>query len=997
MSALVPLVKLAEVDSIYIAPPGAGPIPPMAGPAELDFRPRTELLSDVLDLGTPAVSAVTSAGRARHGATAWHDAGITGTGVKVGVIDTQFKDFDSLMGSELPAQANVHVRCYTGALPNTVAQAQLTTAYSASLSDCPDGGTHGTASAEVLYDMAPGAEFYISNPRNRFELEAAAQWMSDEGVSVITRSVVSPWLTSGDGQSTTYVSSVKTVTDLAMEPIKAGEHVTGNGVVWANGAGNFARTTWYSGSTALSAVGSYAWFVDFDTGSGTDNCNEFRLGGDDEIGLHFRWDGVYYGSNIDLEVQLRKGDSLRSLIQGRSTPTQSGTGSYPLDYLYHSVGSGQSTEDYCVSIQRTSGGSDPSWMQLSTYSLSDVSVSFEERSSARSIAEPSDARSGNLISVGAVRQARIGLLGALVLENYSSRGPTRDGRSPKPEVLGLTGVGTSNRGTYHGTSAATPHVAGLAALARQRFPSLTATQVVYYLTSNAEQQFGLGSPNNSWGYGFAELPGLTEPNNILVSVISGDGPRITVSYDRSQWDASDTHVYQFRIRSTTGDVTPVTAPRGTRAVVNPAWNLLTDLYTSVPTTASTSVSVSIGDLTVGRSYAVQGRRCATTDYVSCSAWSDWSDPVYLQAGTTPLPVLSAPPALSSVSAGSPSRTSINVTWSAVSGATKYRVQYRRGSSGAWSTPTSDAIGTGHRVRGLSCGTTYQFQVAAYGDGDTYAEAWGAYSSPPSSASTNSCRLNPIFVPSSFSFGVPEDASSGDVVGTLTARDPDGTDSLMRYSITGGNSAGKFSLDSVTGVITLTEDVSTSDPASFQLTVQVRDAQNLTDTATVRIRVLKVIPMFSAMDYEIHVVEGASVGQEVGTVVAMDPDAADNLLRYSITGGISAGKFGLDSVTGVITLAQTIGAEDPTSYSLTVQVTDRDSRTDTATVVVLVVTPVEVLLDHRFLTGAEGANRNTVRIEAFSWGLPGRNLVFPLVVEHQWGASTADYSGCLKLC
>ena len=241
---------------------------------------------------------------------------------------------------------------------------------------------------------------------------------------------------------------------------------------------------------------------------------------------------------------------------------------------------------------------------------SDLSVSFEERSSARSITEPSDARSGNLISVGAVRQARIGLLGALVLENYSSRGPTRDGRSPKPEVLGLTGVGTSNRGTYHGTSAATPHVAGLAALARQRFPSLTATQVVYYLTSNAEQQFGLGSPNNSWGYGFAELPGLTEPNNILVSVISGDGPRITVSYDRSQWDASDTHVYQFRIRSTTGDVTPVTAPRGTRAVVNPAWNLLTDLYTSVPTTASTSVSVSIGDLTVGRSYAVQGRRCA---------------------------------------------------------------------------------------------------------------------------------------------------------------------------------------------------------------------------------------------------------------------------------------------------------------------------------------------------------------------------------------------------
>ena len=234
------------------------------------------------------------------------------------------------------------------------------------------------------------------------------------------------------------------------------------------------------------------------------------------------------------------------------------------------------------------------------------------------------------------------------------------------------------------------------------------------------------------------------------------------------------------------------------------------------------------------------------------------------------PVLSAPPAPTNVSAGSPSRTSINVSWPAVSGATKYRVQYRRGSSGTWSTATSSTTGASYRVRNLSCGNTYQFQVAAYGDGDTYAEAWGAYSSPPSSASTNSCRLNPIFVPSSFSFGVPEDASSGDVVGTLTARDPDGSDSLMRYSITGGNSDGRFAINSVTGVITLTESVTSSTPISFQLTVRVRDSHGLTDTATVRIRVLKVIPMFSAMDYELHVLEGASVGQEVGTVAAMDP-------------------------------------------------------------------------------------------------------------------------------
>ena len=351
-----------------------------------------------------------------------------------------------------------------------------------------------------------------------------------------------------------------------------------------------------------------------------------------------------------------------------------------------------------------------------------------------------------------------------------------------------------------------------------------------------------------------------------------------------------------------------------------------------------------------------------------------------------------PPAPSSVSAGSASRTSINVSWSAVARATKYRVQSRQGRSGEWVTKTSNAAGTSYRVRGLSCGRIYYFRVAAYGDGDTYDAAWGPYTSTPYSTSTNQCQLSPIFVPSSFSFGVPEDASAGDVVGTLTARDPDGSDSALRYSITSGNADGKFAIDAVTGVITLTGDITSDTPATSQLTARVQDSQGLTDSATVRIRVLKVIPMFSAMDYELHVVEGASVGQEVGTIVAMDPDAADNLLRYSITDGNSAGKFALDTTTGVITLARAIGEEDPTTYTLTMRVTDRDNRTDTATVVVLVVMPVEVELRQRFLTGAEDTEGNTVRIEVISWDRPGRNLVFPLVVEHERGASAADYSG-----
>ena len=100
------------------------------------------------------------------------------------------------------------------------------------------------------------------------------------------------------------------------------------------------------------------------------------------------------------------------------------------------------------------------------------------------------------------------------------------------------------------------------------------------------------------------------------------------------------------------------------------------------------------------------------------------------------PVLSAPPAPSNVSAGSSSRTSINVSWSAVPDATKYRVEYRRGNYGVWSTLTSSVAGTRYRASGLSCGTTYHFRVAAHGDGINHENSWGGFRT--TSARTSRC-------------------------------------------------------------------------------------------------------------------------------------------------------------------------------------------------------------------------------------------------------------------
>ena len=92
-------------------------------------------------------------GPAVHGSLAWNSAGYSGQGVKVGIIDTGFKGFSGLMGTELPA--TVQARCYTD-------MARFTT----NLEDCENAAeddNHGTIVAESVLDIAPEVSLYISN------------------------------------------------------------------------------------------------------------------------------------------------------------------------------------------------------------------------------------------------------------------------------------------------------------------------------------------------------------------------------------------------------------------------------------------------------------------------------------------------------------------------------------------------------------------------------------------------------------------------------------------------------------------------------------------------------------------------------------------------------------------------------------------------------------------------------------------------------------------
>ena len=117
------------------------------------------------------------------------------------------------------------------------------------------------------------------------------------------------------------------------------------------------------------------------------------------------------------------------------------------------------------------------------------------------------------MSVGAIDVATdYRLWDSGVVEEYSSRGPTTDGRI-KPELVAPTGVSTVSYGRvniaqgegYWGTSAAAPHVAGAAALIKSANPSFSRDELWDALIA-ATVDIDVPGRDNNTGYGKLVLP-----------------------------------------------------------------------------------------------------------------------------------------------------------------------------------------------------------------------------------------------------------------------------------------------------------------------------------------------------------------------------------------------------------------------------------------------------------------------------------------------------------
>jgi subtilisin family serine protease len=394
---------------------------------------------------------VVSEGVSLINADDWQSAGFNGSGVKVGMLDVGFAGYTGLLGTELPSSVTVQ---------------------SFSIFGIESYIEHGTACAEIIHDVAPGAQLYLTNIDDEIDFANAVDWLIAQDVDVISCSLGWPY-EPGDGTGffCNKVADART-----------------SGILWVNSAGNYAQGHWMGGWADTNSND----ILDFVPG--VDEYNATYAYSGDAIWMTLKWDDTWGHSGNDYDLFLL--DSTLSYIVGNSTSWQNGDDDPIEDISIIAPYTGL----YYVAVTRYSADG------TSNFHLFIQNWPLYYNVASQSLSTPADSPAA--MTVGAVPWDSPG-----TLESFSSQGPTEDGRI-KPDLVGPDGVSTASwPGDFSGTSASAPHAAGAAALVKQAHPSYTPAQIQAFLEGDA---VALGTPGKDNLYGAGRL-NLQLPPTVVFS------------------------------------------------------------------------------------------------------------------------------------------------------------------------------------------------------------------------------------------------------------------------------------------------------------------------------------------------------------------------------------------------------------------------------------------------------------------------------------------------
>jgi len=485
--------------------------------------------------------------------------GLDGTGVRVGVLSDGIKgifatgctscagvDNGPMATLDLPSAAGVRnaAGVLTGVSGGIVARSFSANSDLEGLPPASPAcsfagaGAEGTALLEIVHDLAPGAKLTFANGDTDLAFNQAVNFLAASNDVVLDD-------IGFFGEPYDGTSAVSSNTAAALNnpnwPIRA----------YFTSVGNDADEHYYGAYTDSGVDGTtiagiatpghlHLFQGTADTtdvlGLGAQPYNVIALPQNGEAAIFLTWNDPFGGSSNNYDMYLVQQSTGK--VVASSTDVQNGRQdpSEVIDYVNHGA-----ADRFLIVVQNVRGAAQPRNLNIFSFQPECavagpalLSASSHARhnynTASRSVSAQGDAGGSpvSVVSVGAICSASASAsaafpsdescldTGHVTAEFFSSRGPTLDGRT-KPDVAAIDGVSITGAGSFpvpfFGTSAASPHMGGIAALLLQSAPCLlnraastvpadTARASVRNLVVGNADAVG-ANPNNVFGAGRA--------------------------------------------------------------------------------------------------------------------------------------------------------------------------------------------------------------------------------------------------------------------------------------------------------------------------------------------------------------------------------------------------------------------------------------------------------------------------------------------------------------
>ena len=357
--------------------------------------------------------------------------GVSGKGVRIGVISDGVTGFDDAIAA--------------GALPSiTILRDQI-------------GGSEGVAMMEVIHSIAPDAELiFHDRGQNQIEFVQAIDKLISAGARIICDDItyIEPFFEDG------YIAS------------NVRDRILTYGVLYVASAGNMALQHYQNTFSGVEYEG-YQWHR-FESNPTMPSSLSFRVSAQAAGHVVLQWDDPFGASTKNFELFLYD-ESGREV--GRSVNVQDGNAD-PIEWVRF-YNDSRDEHEYFVRIVQADGNGQAT-LELFVLPLTGYLVSMDPQTSKDSIFGQQALPEVLCVTAAAFEN------GAIAKTTYASQGPVtirypREEIRFKPDIAAPGTVKVSGSGNFPqifiGTSAAAPHIAGIAALLMEENPQLSESDI----------------------------------------------------------------------------------------------------------------------------------------------------------------------------------------------------------------------------------------------------------------------------------------------------------------------------------------------------------------------------------------------------------------------------------------------------------------------------------------------------------------------------------------